>query len=75
MQDFKVFSLDVIERAGFKFKVSANNADGGVIIFTTNDVFRYTAFKSFSSAAKGREWVDNLVLASNTVCKDLFKDE
>jgi hypothetical protein len=69
MQDFKVFSLDTIEKSNIKFKISANNYDGSVIIFAKNDISGHAFFKCFSSSKQGREWVDELVSAAKIIHK------
>lgn len=75
MQDFSVFSLDVIERAGFNFKVSSNNYDGGVLIIATHDFFGYSTIKYFPSAQQAREWTDSLVDSTKNVCRSILDEE
>ena len=75
MTEFKVLSLDIINRAGFEFKVSSNSYDGYVIIIAKNDFLKYTAFKSFSSPKLAREWCDNLVNSTKAIYRDILDEK
>lgn len=74
MQDFKVFSLEPIEEAGFIFQISANNYDGHIIIFAKNDFLSYTRFRSFSSSKQGRKWIDDLVSSTRIICQQILDE-
>jgi len=75
MDDFKIYSLDSMKRAGFDIKVSGNNYDGGVLVVVKHDVFGYSRVQYFSTPAKGREWLDNLVYSTRLVCRDILDNE
>lgn len=75
VEDFKVFSVDVIKRAGFEFKVSGNNYDGGVLIVAKNDLLNYTSVKYFPNPKSGKEWVDGLVNSTRNICRIILEDE
>ena len=72
MEDFKVFSLDTIERAGFEFKISSNNYDGSVLIFAKNDFLSYASFRYFSSPKQGSEWIDKLVSTTKALYRQFL---
>lgn len=74
MEDFKVYSLEIIKRAGFDIKVSGNNYDGGVLVVIKHDAFGYNRIKYFSSPKQGREWIDDLVAQTRAVCRDILED-
>jgi hypothetical protein len=75
VEGFKVYSLEEIHRAGFTFKVSGNNYDGGVLIYAQNVFLGYSRIKYFSSPKLGREWVDNMVNSARDMCKHILEDE
>lgn len=69
-----VTSLDPIDRAGFTFKVSGNNYDGGVLVVAKSDLFKYLAVRYFSTPALASEWIHDLVDSAKSACRDIVDD-
>lgn len=74
MNDVKVISLDPFERAGFTFKLSGNNYDGGVLVVAKSDLFKYFAVRYFSTPHLASEWINDLVDSARSACRHIVDD-
>lgn len=76
MKEITVFSLDLITKNNWVFKVSANDYENGVLVFAKHDVYCYYRCRYFSNHNDAKEWINSLVLITEKTLSELeYKHE
>lgn len=74
VNDISVVSLDDIKWGGWKFKISENDYEDGVLVIAVHDFFGYTHVKYFLSTVKAREWIDTMVAYTKELLREALRD-